>query len=77
VILAADRITWKPARGQEAASPVALRARTKLRGVQEEHAQAIIVLMSCPPVEFERSLVPPSSENRAVSKGEGALECVF
>ncbi len=31
----------------------------------------------CPPVEFERSLVPPSSENRAIPKSEGALECVF
>jgi putative transposase len=30
-----------------------------------------------PPVEFERSLVPPSSENRAVPKSESTLECVF
>jgi putative transposase len=29
----------------------------------------------CPPVEFERSLVPPPSSE--ISKNEGALECVF
>src|SRR6202790_4592970 len=28
----------------------------------------------CPPVEFERSLVPPSSENRAVPKSKGTLD---
>ena len=31
----------------------------------------------CPPAEFERSLVPPCSENRAITKSEGALACVF
>lgn len=35
-------------------------------------------LQYCPPVEFERSLMPsPSSENRPIPKNEGALECVF
>lgn len=31
----------------------------------------------CPPDEFERSLIPLSSENRAVAKSEGTLECVL
>ena len=64
--------------------------RQEYRGMEEARASIEHFLMKvynqkrlhsalgyCPPVEFERSLVPPSSENRVVPKSEGALECVF
>jgi len=64
--------------------------RQEYRGMEEARAAIEHFLMKvyndkrlhsalgyCPPVEFERSLVLPSSENRAIPKSEGALECVF
>lgn len=64
--------------------------RQEYRGMEEARASIEHFLMKvynqkrlhsalgyCPPVEFERSLVPSASENRVISKSEGALECVY